>query len=49
MAHRIIEGAYTYDYVISKRPDLKESIDQTLISLGRSDLITGYNPPEDGE
>jgi hypothetical protein len=40
MAKRIIEGAYTYDYVISKRPDLKEGIDEYLISAGREDLIT---------
>jgi len=24
MGQRIIDGAYTYEYVISKRPDLKE-------------------------
>lgn len=40
LAHRIIDGAYTYDYVISKRPDLKTSIDDYLISKGREDLIT---------
>lgn len=40
MGQRIIDGAYTYDYVISKRPDLKEGIDAYLISKGREDLIT---------
>lgn len=37
---RIIDGAYTYDYVISKRNDLKTSIDSYLIEQGRTDLIT---------
>lgn len=27
MATRIISGVYNYDYVISKRPDLKDGID----------------------
>ncbi|MGF6951864.1 hypothetical protein QF028_004369 [Neobacillus sp. B4I6] len=41
MGQRIISGVYTYDYVISKRPDLKEEgIDAYLISNGREDLIT---------
>lgn len=40
MGQRIIDGAYTYDYVISKRPDLKEGIDAYLISKDRADLIT---------
>ena len=40
MADRIMDGAYTYDYVISKRPDLKVGIDAYLISHGRPDLIT---------
>lgn len=39
LAYRIIDGIYTYDYVISKRPDLKEGIDNALIQLGREDLI----------
>jgi len=39
MAQRIIDGVYTYAYVISKRPDLKEGIDIYLISKERSDLI----------
>lgn len=40
MGQRIIDGAYTYDYVISKRPDLKAGIDAYLIENGREDLIT---------
>jgi hypothetical protein len=40
LAQRIIDGALEYDYVISKRPDLKEGIDAYLISKGREDLIT---------
>lgn len=40
MGQRIIDGAYTYDYVISKRPDLKEGIGAYLISQGRKELIT---------
>ncbi|WP_171700251.1 hypothetical protein [Anoxybacillus sp. CHMUD] len=39
LAQRIIDEAYTYDYVISKRPDLKEGIDAYLISKGRENLI----------
>lgn len=39
MAQRIIDGAYTYDYVISKRPDLKDGIDVYLVDKGREDLI----------
>jgi hypothetical protein len=40
MGQRIIDEAYTYNYVLSKRPDLKEGIDAYLISKGREDLIT---------
>jgi hypothetical protein len=40
MGQRIIDNVYTYDYVISKRPDLKSGIDTYLISQGREDLIT---------
>ncbi len=49
MAFRIIDGVFTYDYVISKRPDLKAGIDAVLIENGRSDLITGYVPPTNGD
>jgi hypothetical protein len=40
MGQRILDGAYTYDYVISKRPDLKQGIDAYLTEKGREDLIT---------
>ncbi len=40
MGQRIIDGVYTYDYVISKRPDLKSGIDDYLTSKGREDLIS---------
>lgn len=40
LCNRIISGALTYDYVISKRPDLKEDIDSYLIAHNREDLIT---------
>ncbi|CAM2913372.1 hypothetical protein [Erysipelothrix tonsillarum] len=40
MACRIIEGKQNYDYVISKRPDLKDDIDTYLLEQGRGDLIT---------
>lgn len=40
MGQRIIDGAYTYDYVISKRPDLKNGIDAYLTSKGREDSTT---------
>lgn len=40
MGQRIIDGAYTYDYVISKRPDLKDGINAYLTENGRTDLIT---------
>ena len=39
IAQRIIDGVYTYDYVISKRPDLQEGIDAYLTAQGRGDLI----------
>ncbi|AOM08950.1 MULTISPECIES: hypothetical protein [Bacillus cereus group] len=41
LGQRIIDEAYTYDYVISKRPDLKSGIDLYLIKNQRVDLITG--------
>jgi hypothetical protein len=40
LGQRIIDGAFTYDYVISKRPDLKTGIDTYLTEQNRSDLIT---------
>lgn len=39
MAQRIIDGAYSYAYVISKRPDLQSGIDAYLTKQDRSDLI----------
>ena len=39
MAQRIIDGVYTYAYVISKRADLKAGIDAYLTDKGRQDLI----------
>lgn len=39
MADRIIRGIYTYEYVMSKRPDLQEDIDDYLIDHGYIDLI----------
>lgn len=41
----IIKGTYKYDYVISRRPDLKGEIDAYLISVGRGDLITQPTEP----
>lgn len=42
LGQRIIDGAYTYDYVISKRPDLKASIDSYLTEEGYRDLISQF-------
>jgi|GEM_PF-1648812 len=36
----IIKGTYEYDFVISKRPDLKADIDKYLTDQGKEDLIT---------
>lgn len=40
IAQRIIDGAYTYDYVISRRSDLKSGIDAYLTEQGQANLIT---------
>lgn len=40
LAQRIIDGAFTYDFVIGRRPDLKVGIDEYLREKGREDLIT---------
>jgi hypothetical protein len=40
MGQRIIDEAYTYDYVVSRRPDLQAGIDAYLTEQGRKDLIT---------
>lgn len=39
LAQRIIDGAFTYNYVIEKRPNLKDGIDAYLTEKGRTDLI----------
>lgn len=39
MVLRIIEGAFTFSYVISKRPDLQKEIEKFLTDQGRIDLI----------
>lgn len=39
MGLRIVEGAFTFTYVISKRPDLQDGIEQYLKNQGRDDLI----------
>lgn len=39
MGNRIISGALEYTYVMDKRPDLKDDIDEFLIAHGREDLI----------
>lgn len=40
LGQRIIDGVYTYDFVISKRVDLKTDINTYLTKKGRTDLIT---------
>lgn len=40
LAQRILDGAYTYEFVIQRRPDLKEGIDAYLREKGREELIT---------
>lgn len=40
MASRIIDKIYTYDYVLSRRSDLKPGIDAYLNANGYGDLIT---------
>lgn len=39
MGQRIIDGAYTYTYVVSKRPDLQPGIDDYLILKSKEELI----------
>ncbi|BBI32498.1 hypothetical protein [Cohnella abietis] len=41
MGQRIIDGFYTYGFVIGKRPDLQAGIDTYLTDKGRGDLIEG--------
>ncbi|WP_202113009.1 hypothetical protein [Paenibacillus sp. MMS18-CY102] len=40
LAQRIIDGAYKYDYVATKRPDLMPGVDAYLVDNNRTDLIT---------
>lgn len=40
LAQRIIDGAFAYDFVISKKPNLKTEIDAYLSKMERTDLIT---------
>ncbi|MEI5893109.1 hypothetical protein WBS55_22460 [Bacillus luti] len=40
LAQRVIDEAYAYDFVVSKRPDLRSGIDKYLTDNGRADLIT---------
>ncbi|MBD3917642.1 hypothetical protein H8B09_02675 [Paenibacillus sp. PR3] len=39
IAQRIMEGAYTYEYVVERRPDLQDIINIFLTSHKRQDLI----------
>lgn len=39
IAQGIIDGAYNYQHVISKKPLLKDDIDAYLIAQGRRNLI----------
>ena len=38
IAQRIIDGLYSYDYVIDKRPDMKAEIDEYLAKQNRNKL-----------
>ena len=40
LAQRIIDGAFTYDFIINKKPNLKIEIDAYLSKMERTDLIT---------
>lgn len=40
LGQRIIDGVYTYEFVISKRQDKRTDIDAYLIEKGRSDLVS---------
>ena len=40
LAYRIIEGAYTFEYIATKRPDLTNAVREELINIGREDLIS---------
>ncbi|AJO22895.1 hypothetical protein QQ991_10640 [Weizmannia coagulans] len=47
MGQRIIDKAYTYDFVINKRADLKEGIDAYLTEHGQANLITNTGTQQD--
>ncbi|MFE9082245.1 hypothetical protein [Bacillus mobilis] len=40
MAQRVIDGAFTYTFIIIKMKAYKERIDKYLTDNGREDLIT---------
>lgn len=47
MGQRIIDGAFTYEEVKAKRPDLIPKVEEYLIMMGREDLIPSTEtPPE---
>ena len=39
LAQRIIDEAFSYKFVISKKPNLKNEIDTYLTKMDRADLI----------
>jgi len=39
LSEKIINHELTYEYVVGKRPDLKESIDSYLTNKGFSNMI----------
>lgn len=41
LGQRIIDGVYSYEFVVGKRDDLKVAIDAYLTEKGRTDLIVG--------
>lgn len=47
IAQCVIDGAYTYDFVISRRPDLKAGIDAYLTEHGQASLITNTGTQQD--
>ena len=40
LAQRIIDGRFTYEQVMDKKPNLKESVERYLKEHNRDDLIT---------
>ena len=39
LGNQIISGKLKYDFVVTRRPDLKEAINKYLTGKGRQDLI----------